>query len=363
MIELADVIRRHAPEYLRRGGSGVPPPHRQALRALQRCRTPALGGHIYRCTECRSTHFGWHSCNHRSCPKCGGADAQAWRERHQRDLLPVPYFLITFTVPEELRTLFLRHPRLCYSLLFAECAGTLQEIAAHPKHLGAELGMIGVLHTWTRQLSYHPHVHYIVPGGGLRPDGKRWRKCRTLKDGSHFLLPVQVLSRRFRTRLAARLRADAPELYRAVPRAVWEKEWVVHSQPAGRGHEAIGYLARYVQSTALGGKAILADDARGVTFTYTDSATGERRKLTLEPMEFLRRVLSHVLPDGLHKVRYFGWLHQKARKRLSQVQTLLAVPILLTHPTPPEPPLHLRCPHCRAFALQIVGRLPRPRPP
>jgi hypothetical protein len=239
----------------------------------------------------------------------------------------------------------------------------LQEIAANPRHLGAELGMIGVLHTWTRQLSYHPHVHYVIPGGGLRADGRRWRRCRTLKDGTPFLLPVQVLSRRFRTRMAARLRAEAPELYREVPRAVWEKAWVVHSQAAGRGEEAIGYLARYVQSTALGNKAILADDERGVTFSYTDAASGERRKMTLAPREFLRRVLSHVLPDGLHKVRYFGYLHPKARRRYHQVALLLKNPIRLTHPTPTAPPRHLRCPHCRAFALQIVGRLPRCRDP
>jgi len=252
MIELAEVIRRHGPEYVARCGAQMTPAHGRALRALERCRTPALGGHYYQCTECAQPHFGFHSCNHRSCPKCGGADAQAWRERQQRDLLPVPYFLVTFTVPEELRALFQRRPELCYSLLFRESAGTLQEIAANPRHLGAQLGFIGVLHTWKRQLGYHPHVHYIVPGGGLRANEKsrvkgfahaaKWRKCRTLKDGSPYLLPVQVLSRRFRTRVAAALREAAPELHREVPRAAWTKEWVVHSKPAGRGHEAIGYL-------------------------------------------------------------------------------------------------------------------------
>jgi len=363
MIELAEVIARHAPEYLRRFGAGVPGDHRRALRAIAGCRTPALGGHLYRCAQCARPHFGWHSCNHRSCPKCGRAAAQAWRERQQRDLLPVPYFLVTFTLPEELRALCQSNPRVLYALLFKESAGTLQEIAANPRHLGAELGMIGVLHTWSRQLGYHPHVHYIIPGGGLRADGKKWRKCRTRKDGSPYLLPVQVLSRRLRTRMAAALRAEAPELYREVPRAVWGKEWVVHSQPAGRGHEAVGYLARYVQSTALGNKAIVADDAQGVTFTYTESNTGARRQMTLEAMEFLRRTLAHVLPSGLHKVRYFGWLHPKARRRYHQAATLLAAPIVLRQPTPAEPPLHLRCPHCGAFALQLVARLPRPRPP
>lgn len=363
LIELADVIRRHAPEYLARAGPGVPPAHRRALRALVRCRTPAAGGHLYRCGECAGTHFGYHSCNHRSCPKCGGADALAWRGRMQRELLPVTYFLVTFTLPEELRAPCRSHPHLLYPMLFRESAGTLQEIAAQPKHLGAEPGMVGVLHTWTRQLSHHPHVHYVIPGGGLRADGMKWRRHRTLKDGSPYLLPVQVLSRRFRARFEKALREQAPDLYREAPRGVWSREWVVHSQAAGNGQAAMGYLARYVQNTALGNKAIVSDNERGITFTYTESQSGERKRLTLDACEFLRRILSHVLPDGLHKVRYFGFLHPNAKKRRSRVQTLLAVPILLTHAEPPAPPLHLRCPHCGAFALQKVARLPRPRPP
>lgn len=359
MIELAEIVRRHGPEYLRRFGGRVPAAHRRALRALVRCRTPALGGHLYRCGECARTHFGWHSCHHRSCPKCGAADALAWRERQQRRLLPVPYFLLTFTLPAELRTLCRSHPRLGYRLLFAESAAALQEIAASPRHLGAELGFLGVLHTWTRQLGYHPHVHYVVPGGGLRADGRKWRKCRTLRDGTPYLLPVQVLSRRFRARFAGALRGEAPELFREVPRAAWEKEWVVHSQPAGRGAEAIGYLSAYVQRTALSNPSLLADRGGRITFAYTESGTGARRTLSLDAMEFLRRVLSHVLPRGLHKVRTFGWLHPAARRRLCQVQTLLAAPLDL-RPPPAAAPAHLICPACGAPALKILARLPRP---
>ena len=362
MPELAEIVRRHGPEYLRRFGERVPAGHRRALRALGRCRTPALGGHLYRCGACARTHFGWHSCNHRSCPQCGAADAVAWRVRQQRDLLPVPYFLVTFTLPDELRALCRAHPRLGYTLLFRESAGTLQEIAANPRHLGAELGFLGVLHTWTRQLGYHPHVHYVVPGGGLRADGRKWRKCRTLKDGTPYLLPVQVLSRRFRTRIAQALRTGAPELFREVPRAVWSKEWVVHSQPAGRGQEAIGYLSAYVQRTALSNQSLLSDQDGQVTFAYTENGTGARKTLTLDALEFLRRVLSHVLPTGLHKVRYFGWLHPNARKRLAKVQTLLAAPLDLRTP-PADPPAHLICPACGKPALQIVGRLPPSRAP
>lgn len=281
----------------------------------------------------------------------------------QGDLLPVPYFLVTFTLPEELRALCQSQPQILYQLLFRESAATLQEIASHPKHLGAELGMVGVLHTWSRDLSYHPHVHYVIPGGGLRADQKKWRKCRALKDGSPYLLPVQVLSRRFRTRMAEALRAEAAELYRQAPGGVWAKEWVVHSQPAGRGQEAVGYLARYVQNTGLGNKRILSDTEEGITFSYTPSGRGESQRLTLAAAEFLRRILSHVLPPGLHKVRYYGWLHPNARRRFYQVQTLLAVPLLLTSPAPAVPPAHLLCPRCGEPTLQRIGRLPRCRSP
>jgi hypothetical protein len=363
VIALADLLRRHAPDYLQRFGAQTPAYQRRALRRIEQCRTPEPGGHLYQCGQCAATHFGYHSCQQRSCPKCGRAKAVAWRERRQRDLLPVPYFLLTFTLPAELRALGRSNPQLTYDLLFRESAATLQEIATNPRHLGAELGFIGVLHTWTRQLAYHPHVHYLVPGGGLRSDQRKWRKCRTLRDGTPYLLPVRVLSRRLRTRFAEALREKAPELYREVPAEAWQKEWVVHSQPAGRGRAAVGYLARYVQSSALGNKAIIGDDQQGVTFTYTEAGTGARRELTLEPGEFLRRLLSHVLPPGLHRVRYFGWLHPNARRRLLRVQTLLAVPLRLSVPAPPAPAFHLRCPRCHAFALRLVTRFPRARAP
>ena len=362
MLELADIVRRHAPAYLARFGARVPQAHRKALRAIERCRTPENGGHIYRCTACAAGHFGFHSCHHRACPKCGAPEAEAWKERQRERLLPVPYFLVTFTLPAELRAAFRAHQRLCYQLLFAASAGALQDVAAVPRHLGAQLGFSGVLHTWTRQLVYHPHIHYIVPGGGLRADEKKWRKCRHTPASEPFLLHYKVLSRRFRQRLQESLQAEDPALFYSLPASLWRKEWVVHCQPAGSGHGALGYLARYVGRTALSNARLLSDDGTHITFAYTESDTGLPKTCSLEPHEFLRRFLQHVLPTGFQRVRHFGWLHPRAQRRFLRVQTLLSVPLVLRAAGPPKPPLHLRCPRCSCFTLQIVGRLPRPPP-
>ncbi len=364
MPELADIVRRHGPQYVQRHRAHLPLHHRKALQAIERCRTPALGGHLYACTACAHRHFAYHSCNHRSCPKCGGADAAAWRERRLRDLLPVPYFLVTFTLPAELRALCQKNQRLFYTLLFHESAQTLQEIALNPHHLGAELGFFGVLHSWTRQLAYHPHLHYVVSGGGLRTDHKKWRRCRWTKNHEPWLLPVQVLSQRFRNRFAAALREKSPELYQEVSPAVWRKEWVVHSQAAGSGREAVSYLSAYVFRTALSNQRIVDDDQGRVTLNYTESQTGRRKPLVLEAMTFIARLLAHVLPPGLHKIRYFGWLHPRAQARLGKVQTLLAAPLIFKTATlHHQPPLHLRCPRCQRFSLVLIAHVRRPRPP
>lgn len=366
MIELADIVRRHGPEYLARRGASMPWHHRRALGAILTCRTPARGGHLYVCAHCAHPHFGAHSCNHRSCPKCGGAGAAEWEARQKAKLLPAPYFMMTFTLPEELRAVCQRHQQLFYSLLFSESSAALQEVAAQPRHLGAELGFFGVLHTWTRQLAYHPHIHYVIPGGGLRADHRRWRKCRVTAKGMAYLLPVQVLSRRFRNRFAAALRKQAPELYREIPAGAWRREWVVNSQACGRGEPVIGYLAGYVTRTTLSNKRLLADEDGRITFSYKESGSGARRTMQLPALAFLARVLSHVLPPGLHKVRYFGWLHPAARRRFLIVQTLLEVPLVFNAaPETPPLPAHLCCPHCGEYRLVWIRRLPgnKDRPP
>jgi hypothetical protein len=328
------------------------PAERRALTAIRRCRTPALGGHVYRCAKCAGADFAYHSCNHRACPRCGGADTAAWTVRQEARLLPVPYFLVTFTLPAQLRAVVCARPELLHDLLFGESAAALREVAAVPRLLGAELGFVGVLHTWGRQLQHHPHVHFVVPAGGLR--GRTWVAARQ----PDWLLPVRKLAAVFRQRMETALRTQAADLHAGVPAAVWRSPWVVHCQAAGTGTHVVRYLARYVGRTAISDERIVSLGEGRVVFRYTDSATQQPKQCTLTAGEFLRRYLQHVLPPGQHRVRYFGWMHPAAKSRLMLVETLLAVPIVVA--PPPEPlQWHLRCPHCAAFALVRIGSMPR----
>jgi hypothetical protein len=244
-------------------------------------------------------------------------------------------------------------------LLFAQSAAALQSVAALPRHLGGELGMIGVLHTWGRQLQHHPHVHYIVPGGALSADRKRWRPARA---GGTWLLPGDAVAAAMRRGMEAALRAAAPDLHAQVAGSVWREGWWVHTQPAGSGTAVVRYLARYVHRTAISDERIVAADDRAVTFCYTDTATQQRRECTLPAEEFMRRYLQHVLPPGQHRVRTFGWLHPAAKRRRAIVETLLAVVIVVRPKPDAPPPWHLRCPHCGGFTLVCVGKLPRGPP-
>lgn len=330
----------------------------RALTAIQRCRTPALGGQLYRCTACGQADFAYHSCHHRACPRCGGGRTAAWTRKQTERLLPVPYFLVTFTVPAALRFAFAARPAALHDLLFGQAAGALQTAAAQPRLLGAELGFVGVLHTWTRQLAHHPHVHFIVAGGGLRADHRKWRKTRR----PDWLLPAPVLAARFRQRFAAALAATAPDLHAQVPDSCWRRAWVVDVQPAGSGQAVVRYLARYVCRTAISDERLVRADDRTVTFRYTESQTGRRRLCTLPLDEFLRRYLQHVLPAGQHRIRYFGWMHPAAKRRRLLVETLLAKPLVLATITATLPSWHLRCPHCQAFTLIPVARIARAPP-
>jgi hypothetical protein len=350
---LADWLARQASAQLARPDAPLPPAQRRALTAIARCRTGALGGHVYRCGDCGGTHHGYHSCHHRACPRCGGADTAAWTRRQLERLLPVPYFLVTFTVPEPVREAARLRPRSCSTgsspRRLPRCNG-----GDPAPLLGADLGFVGVLHTWGRQLQWHPHVHYIVPGGGLRPDGKKWRRCRA----PEYFLPQAALAAAFRARLEAALRTAAPDLHAAIPDAVWRQPWIVDVQAAGTGEPVVKYLARYVKRTAISDERIVRADDHEVVFTYRDYASGEPRVAQLTADEFLRRYLQHVPPPGQHRVRYFGWLHPSATARRAVVGTLLAV-VIVVRATAAAPPWHLRGPHCHAFALVVIGVLAR----
>ena len=353
MVSLAEVLRQYWPQYERQFGSAILPSHRRAVQAILNCRTAALGGQVYRCADCRKDHFVYHSCNHRACPQCGQADTAQWVEQQKRKLLPVPYYLITFTVPEGLRDWLRSHQKLGYAALLSESAGTLQDVAQRPKYLGAQLGLLSVLHTWGRKLQFHPHVHCVVPAGGLRSDGLRW--CRP--PSPDYFLPEPVLAARFRTRLRAALR-QAPD-YATIPTAAWQQNWVVDVQPAGSGQTAIKYLAAYVHHTALGSQRILNADHDHLTFKYKDSADQQWHLLKLSATEFLRRFLQHVLPKGFQRIRYFGWLSPAAKNRWQRILALLDWKSPPVTPLAPQPlPL---CPTCRK-PMALIGLLARAPP-
>lgn len=338
MIPLAQLLRRHWPDYQRQFGSQLLPSHRRAVQAILKCRTAALGGQVYRCQNCQREHYVYHSCNHRACPQCGTAKAGQWLEAQKAKLLPVPYYLITFTVPEALRSWLRSHQRVGYSALLQQSAATLQDVAQRDKYLGGALGFLSVLHTWGRQLQYHPHVHCVVPAGGLRADGLRW--CRP--KSANFFLPQKVLAARFRSRLKSALhgQADAHQ----IPAALWRQNWVVDVQPAGSGLHALKYLAAYVYRTALGSQRILQDQDHQITFAYQDSEHHQWHTLSLQPQEFLRRFLQHVLPSGFQRVRHYGFLSPAARAKRQRIRSLLdyKAPALV----PPAPPPARTCPHC-----------------
>ena len=364
--EVADVIRLFGDELLRQ--ETVTPARRRVMRALLTCRTAQLGGHVESCDSCDYRRIAYNSCRNRHCPKCQGSRQAQWLEARAMDLLPVEYFHVVFTMPEELARIALHNKRVVYGILFAASAATLRTIAADPRYLGAEIGFLSVLHTWGQDLRHHPHVHCVVPGGGLRPDGT-WAACR-----SGFFLPVRVLSAMFRGKFVAALRTafergelqfqgtieqlgDRAEFAKCLDR-VMNTAWVVYcKQPFGGPVQVLKYLARYTHRVAIGNRRILEVGEPGVTFRWRDRAHGDTsRTMVLPGVEFLRRFLQHVLPRGFTRLRHYGLLSN--RQRAAKLATCR---LLLGAPMPTETGLAVvpfeipdeRCPACK------VGRLVR----
>ena len=236
MLEVAEVFQRYGAQYRARYGEGMLPSHQRVMADIERCRTETLGGHVYHCDQCDQPCYSYHSCQNRHCPKCQQQAGQDWLERQQGLLLPVPYFMVTFTLPEPLKRLARSNQQCVYNLLFRSSAAALQELAHDPRFVGGQVGLVGVLQTWARDMTYHPHVHYLVPGGGLSDDGQRWLRVR-----NGFLVHVKPLSRLFRGKFQAALKKTA--LYEQVPAAVWQQDWVVDCRPVGSGQAALKYLA------------------------------------------------------------------------------------------------------------------------
>jgi hypothetical protein len=325
-LPVHQLLRTLAPDYWKRFGSSMPARHQRVLKKILACRTPALGGQLFQCPDCPGFLYRYHSCNDRHCPQCGQTDADHWLQRQRaRLLLPVPYFLLTFTVPEPLRRFIRSHQQIGLDRLFAASAQALQDLAANPRRLGARLGMLAVLHTWSRTLIFHPHIHFLVPGGGLSRDGRSWVPARR-----QFLLHHQALGDRCRTLFKTRLFQDHPELFASVPASVWKRHWNVGCQTAGSGENALRYLSRYIFKTATNNRLVLRLPDGKVRWPYRDSKTGRHTSIHLDPLDFMARFLQHILPRGFARVRTFGWLHPAAKRRANRVRALLRLQPRLT---------------------------------
>jgi len=365
MLEVADIFRLHGPQYREQFGARMLPSHLRAMQDIEQCRTAALGGQLYFCQQCQTERYSYHSCKNRHCPKCQNEQANLWLQAQQDLLLPIPYFMVTFTLPAELRAIARSNQKLCYNLLFRASSQALLKLAQDPRFIGARPGMVGVLHTWTRQLLYHPHVHYIVTGGGLTSDG-RWLSSRP-----DFLVPVKALSAIFRAKFRDQLQKSA--LFAQVDQLAWKKKWVVHSEPVGSGIQAFQYLAPYIFRVAISNNRLRSLHEGQVSFSYKESATDQTKRCTIPAAEFIRRFLQHVLPLRFIKVRYYGLLSPAQRPLLHKVRQLLpARKSAAQAPAPILPAEQLAianrqsamrsCPSCRA-PLTLLGSIPRGRPP
>jgi len=348
-LEVADVVNAHGDAYIARHRGHLSRGQLKVMSAIRACRTAALGGHVARCEACDHLAVAYNSCRNRHCPKCQGQTARAWLSRRQADLLPVPYYHVVFTLPAPVAAVAFQNKAVVYDLLFRTAADTLLTIAADPRHLGARIGLTAVLHTWGSAMTHHPHVHIVVPGGGLSPDGSRWIACRP-----GFFLPVRVLSRLFRRLFLERL-AEAhrrgriavhgdlapladPAAFAAHLAPLRRSAWVVYAKRPFAGPEAVlAYLSRYTHRVAISNSRLLALDERGVTFRWKDyraraGATGHEwiKSMTLAADEFIRRFLLHVLPDGFHRIRHYGLFASGTRTaNIARIRSLLA-------PTPPS---------------------------
>ena len=357
-LTLAELLLQHWPAYAAANREHLCAAHYRAVRSVLSCRTPELGGHLFRCGDCGRAHYAYHSCNHRSCPGCGALDTQVWTAKQEAKLLPVPYFMVTFTVPEALRRACLAHPKELYGLLLKESAGALQDVLQ--SKLGGSGGFTSILHTATRQQLYHPHVHAIVPGtaydrasGELKPPAK-----------PEFLVHGKALAARFKARLEEAIKAGHPDIDAELEPArkdifASDKKWVVDVRHVGRGKGALRYLARYVKRGAFGPGSLLGYDGQGrALLKWTSSQTGQSGVLALNPHELIRRWLLHVLPKGFTRVRHYGFLAGAAKATRLRVRALLGE---IGEPEPQLPePEPFRCGHCDG-PLALVGKLERVR--
>jgi hypothetical protein len=382
-LEVADVFRHFGPAFRDRHGASLSTARRRAMSAIELCRTAPLGGHAERCDECGHQRIAYNSCRNRNCPKCQGLARAKWLEDRQAELLDVPYFHVVFTVPDEIAAIAFQNQTVVYDILFRAASETLRTIAADPKHLGAEIGFLAVLHTWGQNLLHHPHLHCLVPGGGIAPDGRSWIACRP-----GFFLPVRVLSRMFRGLFLHHLtqafaggklnffsvhrHLHEPAAFRRYLAPVHRTEWVVYAKrPFAGPAQVLDYVGRYTHRVAISNNRLVSMDNDKVRFRWRDYRDGNRQKtMTLQGGEFIRRFLVHVLPDGFRRIRYYGFLGNCHRaQKLALCRELLGmVPTARA-----DPPADYRdrfetltgqslraCPHCQTGVMAVISCIPRP---
>jgi len=365
MLEGADIIRRHGVAY--RAQYPLLPSQKRALQDIEACRTAYFGGQLKQCDECGGQVYAYHSCCNRHCPKCHGDQTERWLAQQQPHLLPCPYFLVTFTLPAELRPLAFAHQKIVYGLMMRCAAAALQKLALDPQYLGGKPAALAVLHTWTRDLRYHPHVHFLVTGGALAAAGQAWRPTRY----PAYLMPAGALADIFLGKLCDAL--NSAGLLAQVPRLVWKKDWVVNCRAAGSGQQVLKYLARYVFRIAITNSRLERIDHDAITFRYRDNRTQQLHHATLTGVEFIRRFLLHTLPRGFAKVRYYGLWSPTCRPQLEQARSLLSVTTEVAQVSaaadsgpdsqPPEPrmPKPAACPYCHRGHLLVLRLLPPQR--
>lgn len=365
MPGITEIFRTYGPAYRDRFGTSLLPSHRKTIADIIDCRTALMGGHVFVCDDCEHVHYAYHSCKNRSCPTCHESDRKAWLEKRKKERLPVPYFHAVFTLPKELHPIIKAHQKIGYALIMEAAALSLMKLAADARYVGGQIGLLSVLHTWTRALGYHPHVHCLIPAGGVSKDHRYWLSSR-----KNYLVPVRALSEIFRATFMTLIRRKLPGV--SFPQSVWNVSWIVYCKSGPRTSDhVLDYLARYVHQTAMTNSRIISTQEGNVTFRYKDSQKQQWKIMTLTTQEFMRRFLQHVLPPGFHKVRYYGLLSPRNRQWLDQIRLELTINTSLTEQNTQESSkeektekekstLHLMlCPVCRKGRLIPFKIMPR----
>jgi len=355
MTTIKDIFTTYGPEYIQRFGDRMPADHHKVIDAIINCRTAHYGASIYQCTQCGKNHVVYRCCGNRHCPNCQHHKTRHWLQTQLDRQLPGHHFMLTFTVPEKLRRFIRSHQRVGYAAMFAASSQTIKKLAADPKHIGADMsGFFGVLHTWGRQMPYHPHIHYVVPGGAFSKSDGRWLCSRI-----DFFLPVKAMSKIFKAKLRDIIKSS--KLYHQVDSDVWNQDWIVNCQAIGSAQRSLKYLAPYVFKVAISNSRIVKLENRTVFFKYRKHKSNRWRTMSLDVMEFMRRFLQHVLPTGFMKIRYYGFLHPASSLSLEKIATLIELAFgfeIITPKVVLKPPEPMTCSSCSASLVLRASVLP-----